>query len=383
MSRKAREFPNDAATNEWLAAQKESTRMTYGVSFHHFLTFVKMTGDEILADRKNDKDYQWEKKVLASKQWGIEKGLAQNSAKTITTAARSFFAYHRLPLRFRRQESRRITEAHLKREDYRFSLDDLKKLSDIADLTEHYVVTAGKSFGLRAGDFLRLTRGDIEPYIDREVPISLGPKDTQKEGVKAYPFIDIDAQPVIKLMLEKMSRDGRTKPTDRMVTYSDEIQLTRVLKRLAKKAGLNTGSKVVRFHNLRKFLSDHLSSYMSSDKWKQIIGKTLSESAYISSESLRADYARAMPETCFSKNFGDLEKRLKEVEEIKKSLGPDMLKRMQDVGIRLRRKGKECEDGEHCEAQQIVEEENLAGFLSENWKVTAVLPSGKIVVQRA
>jgi hypothetical protein len=45
--------------------------------------------------------------------------------------------------------------------------------------------------------------------------------------------------------------------------------------------------------------------------------------------------------------------------------------------------GENCEDGEHCAAQQIIEEENLAGFLSENWKVAAVLPSGKVVIQRA
>jgi len=44
---------------------------------------------------------------------------------------------------------------------------------------------------------------------------------------------------------------------------------------------------------------------------------------------------------------------------------------------------EKCEDGEHCAAQQIVGEEDLAGFLSENWKVAAVLPSGKVVIQRA
>jgi len=40
---------------------------------------------------------------------------------------------------------------------------------------------------------------------------------------------------------------------------------------------------------------------------------------------------------------------------------------------------KNCEDGKHC--QQIVTEENLAGYLAQNWKVVATLPSGKIVIE--
>lgn len=94
---------------------------------------------------------------------------------------------------------------------------------DVADLTEKYVLTAGKSFGLRAGDFLRLTRGDLEAYLDRPVPISIGKYSTQKEAVPAYPFIDSDASPVVKLMIKKMDREGRTKPSDRILTFRDQI----------------------------------------------------------------------------------------------------------------------------------------------------------------
>lgn len=386
MRRKAIQYPNDSATNEWLSTQKDSTKITYSRYWRHFLTFVKLTGDEILADRRNDKDYRWEKKVLAAKVWAIEKGLAQNSAKSVTTAARSFFAYHREALQFRKTETRRLTEAHVLREDFRFSLPDLKKLFDVADLTEKYVLTAGKSFGLRAGDFLKLTRGDIEPYIDRETPIGLGALNTQKEGVKAYPFVDSDAQPVIKLMLEKMSREGRTQASDRILVFSDEIQLTRVLKRLAQKGGINIGGKIVRFHCLRKFLSDHLSSHMSSDKWKQIIGKTLSESAYVSPDSLREDYARAMSETCFNRALDEQAKAAARA-EFDKIFTPEQKEFIQKHGgIRFHRKKakqekeKECTDGEHC--QRVASEAELPDLLAQGWHASIVLPSGKIVLER-
>jgi integrase len=374
----------DEAKTSWLESQKMPTKRYYKDWFAKFEEFTKMTGDEILADFKTRPVGYWEAKIVAFKTWlATEKNLSENTASASAMAARSFFAFHRIPLQFRTPEKRRLRERSRVTEDFHFNLEDIKRLSEVADLEEKYILVTGKSFGLRAGDFLKLTRSNLETHINDEPPISIGRIETVKERVPSYPFIDIDAKDVIKTILAKIATDGRTKPTDRILLFKCEIELTRALKRLAKRAGLNTGSQIVRFHCLRKFLSDHLASHMSESKWKQIVGKKISEGAYIGTESLREDYKRAMAETCFGQNFGDLEKRLKEVEEIKKYLGPDMLKRMQDAGIRLRRKGKECEDGEHCEAQQIVEEENLAGFLRENWKVTAVLPSGKIVVQRA
>ena len=394
MQIKAKDFPNDAATDEWLSTQKKSTRRTYGVSWNHFRAFVGMSGDQILADRKNDKDYKWEKKVLASKAWGIENGLSENSAKTVTIAARSFFAYHRVTLQYRRTEAKRLGEAHLKKEDYRFSLDDLKKMFDVGDLQDRYVVTVLKSTGLRVGDFLRFTRGTFEPYIYQgEAPLSLGAIDTQKENVRAYPFLDLDAIPVVKLVLEKMTRDGRTQPTDRILTFSDEIAVTRLLKRLALEAGINSGNKVVRSHNLRKFLIDRLASVMSSDKWKLIIGKVTPESAYVSADSLRADYTKVMEMTCFSKNF-DLEKRAKEIETLKQKIPEDVLRELERRGVQIRskttkgRRYLETEDDKKKDpcpkgsgkCQKIVDEANLAELLAEGWKMVGNLPSGKIVV---
>jgi len=206
-----------------------------------------------------------------------------------------------MELQFRRREAARLTEAKRKYEDYRFSGEDLAKMAEFSDLEEEYVVVVGKSFGLRAGDFLKLTRGDLKPYIDRPVPISIGEYATQKESVPAYPFIDSDAKPVIKRMLEKMDREERTSPNERMLTYKNTIQLTYVLKRVAERAGIKHGNKVVRFHCLRKFLIDHISSHMSTEKWKQIVGKQISEGAYVSPDSLREDYQRAMAETTFTK----------------------------------------------------------------------------------
>jgi integrase len=404
-----KDFPNDSATQEWLNTQKSGTRAAYKMAWRRFLTYTGLTGDAILADRRNDKDFHWEAKVLASKRWTSEKGFSDNTAKVVATSARSFFSYHRVPLQFRKGEKARISEGHAESEDYRFSVDDLKRMHDIADLKEKYIIVAGKSFGLRAGDFMRLTRGDLQPYIDREVPISIGRYNTEKEGVYAYPFIDTDAQPIIKLMLENMSREGRTNPNDKILTYKDSCHLSRVLKRLAEKASINVGNKTVRFHCMRKFLIDHLASFMSTEKFKQIVGKTITEGAYVSPDSLREDYARAMAHTCFSKQIGsqDMEKIAKKqaLLMLAKSMGMEeeqvttlFAKRFSTIrgkrittidyeiealeqAIKEKREPKAsepCKDGEHC--QRVASEAELPDLLAQGWHASIVLPSGKIVI---
>lgn len=291
------DFGNDRATNEWLTSLKKGTRNAYATHWKNFLEFCKMSGDAILTDRKNDTEHRWERKVLAFKHWLLEdKGYSTNTATAAAMAVRGFFGFHYMPLKYRREERKQLKERRIVMEDYHFTVEDLRKMVEVADLTEKYVILAGKSFGLRASDFIHLTRGHLEPYLDRESPIFIGKISTIKESVPAYPFIDSDALPVIKLMIQKMNREGRVDPAERILKFK-ERELSRILQRVTKKAGINIGNKQVRFHCLRKFLCDHLASVMAESKWKQIVGKTISEGAYISHEQLREDYKRAMAKT--------------------------------------------------------------------------------------
>jgi integrase len=400
----------DKAGTEWLNSLKKSTRGSYKTYWKYFLEFTGMTGDQILVDRKADTEHKWSQLVLQFKQWLMdEKHLAPYTATTAAMAARGFFAYNYQPLIYRRTESKRLSEYTRKTEDYKFSVEDLKRMADVANLSEKYVLIAGKSFGLRAGDFLRLTRGDLEAYINRPVPISIGKIGTGKEKVPAYPFIDSDAQPVIKLMIEQMNRKGSVKPTDRVLTYKWEKELSQTLKRLTERAGLNVGNKRVRFHCLRKFLIDNISSLMSESKWKQIVGKKITEGAYVSPDSLREDYERAMSKTTFTKVVSENEVELRAAQrmlEMTLNLSPnipDHIKQTLRKKIRAVKKMKDlkpvenevteqaktsqqpntetdsgCVDGAHC--QRIVNEAELSALLPQGWRVAAVLPSGKIVV---
>jgi hypothetical protein len=173
-------------------------------------------------------------------------------------------------------------------------------MSEQGDLTEKYILLAGASFGLRAIDFMAITFGDYRAcHLEEDAPVSLGTRNTIKENVRANPFLSSDAVTVVKAILEKYPN---AKDTDRVLDFSDEQVLTLSLKRMFNNAHLVAGPRIVRFHALRAYLIDRLSAICSESQWKQIVGKKISEGAYISTDQLREIYARAMPSIIINGN---------------------------------------------------------------------------------
>ena len=174
----------------------------------------------------------------------------------------------------------------------------------------------GKSVGLRASDFVSLTYGTFRSVkLDNEAPLSLGEINTKKESVKAFPFLDSDAIPIIKAWLDSHKE---AKDKDRILIDTED-NLSVVLQTLAKKAGMEIDDhgtihgKRVRFHCLRKFLIDRLSAYAGESQWKQIVGKAIGESAYVSQDQLRGVFQRAMKDILINGN-GLKAKKLIELE---------------------------------------------------------------------
>jgi CRISPR/Cas system CSM-associated protein Csm2 small subunit len=185
-------------------------------------------------------------------------------------------------------------------------------LDFVGNLREKYIVLLGKSFGLRAGDFVTLTYGCFRSInLDDETPIFIGEFQTQKEGVTAYPFIDSDALPILKAVLDS----NKNKPNDERIITVSEDELSSIIQSLAVKANINLGGKHLRFHCFRKWLIDRLSSMMSESKWKQIVGKAISEGAYVSNFELKESYSKAMKLTTVLLNGnGKVSKKVEEME---------------------------------------------------------------------
>jgi integrase len=308
------DFTKDPIIKDFLDSQKKSTRNTYSAYMRRLGEFTSESGEQILRNGN-----QWLKKIFVFQQWLIEKGYAETYAQSATGMLRGFFGYHRKPLIFTRTECKRLAERSRSTEDYLFDREDISKMAMCGNLKERYVLLVGKSLGLRAGDFVNLTYGKFRSLkLDSEPPIFIGVVTTQKERVPAYPFLDSDAVPIVRQILDL----NQNKPDSEYIlmtkskkahnTYMrmrDE-ELSIILQSLARKANIQNGSKRVRFHCLRKYLSDRLSSLMSESKWKQVIGKQINEGAYINADSLQKDYLRVMPTTIISNGNGKVKQEL-------------------------------------------------------------------------
>jgi len=96
-----------------------------------------------------------------------------------------------------------------------------------------------------------------------------------------------------------MDRGERTDSDEPMLKLQTENlghEANAILKDLFDKAQIPTGDYVVRFHILRKFLTDQLASVCVEDKWKHFVGKK-TRSPYVSAEGREA-YKKVIQFTC-------------------------------------------------------------------------------------
>ena len=283
----------------WLDTIKGSSRRTYDRAWGYFVKFL------------DDKDEAW---IIASKvsheDWGAhlvdfhrwlkiqpkQRGqgtLSDNSAKQIAGAIRGYMKHMGLPISLTMAQKAELdTIETLTYKDYRMDLKIKEQLLQKANALEEYIVSAGISFGLRIGDFAEISRGMLEPLLEKEIPIQLPKIKTKKRGEDAYPFIDSDAKKAILRLLKQMDKEGKTGNADLMIDLGrkfPENAINTILKNLAKKSGVNLGTYRLRFHCLRKFLTDNLSAVCSADKWKWFVGKkTSGASPYVSHEGREA-----------------------------------------------------------------------------------------------
>ncbi len=291
----------DDTIKEFLNSQKKSTATIYLCFFRKIVDYYKMSGKELLESKKADKGFEWERKIMSFIGWMKEQNYSDNACKTAINSLRSFFAYYRVPFEFTTAETKKLGgKPKRTTKDYMLVNEDISKMAFVGDLREKYVLLLGKSLGFRAGDFASFTYGAFRSInLNQEAPIFIGETVTEKEGVTAYPFIDSDALPVVKAMLE-----GNTDKADTERIFPIlERELSTILQQLADKANINLGDKHLRFHCLRKYLIDRLSGNMSESKWKQIVGKATSEDAYVSSFELKECYSKVMKlTTCILTN---------------------------------------------------------------------------------
>ena len=327
----------------WLEEHKGSSQKQYKRAWRYFKKFLGDKNEAWVLENKTAED--WASHLVEFhrflKNQPVKRGtgkLSDNTCKQLTAMIQGYMVHIGLAFNLTRAQKDEITKVEKQvLKDYPINLKAKEKLLRVASPTEEYIVSAGISFGLRIGDFLNIKRGQLEPLLDREVPIQLAKIITKKKGEIAYPLIDKDAKEAIERLLELMDEKGRTSPEEPMLKLGKygEREVNKAIQRLFKRAEIPLGEFRIRFHCLRKFLTDNLASVCSEDKWKWFVGKkTKGASPYVTEEGRKA-YKQVMQFTCVN---GMKARMTPQVEEMQKKIDSleEMLKDYMEENKRLR-----------------------------------------------
>jgi hypothetical protein len=304
------ELPQDIEA--FIMKKREKSQVSYRSYFRKLLMFdPTITGKKLEEEKK-----LWEEEKietffdwLTTPQKGrIPEKYNLNISVSICAAVRGYFSSKRMPLILTREQKEKLNGRTRTTEDFLFSREDLKKMWNIADLSEKWIL-CNKSLMMRVEDFSKITYGKLRSlHLDEEAPVYFGNISTEKRRVEAHPFLDSDVVQVVKQLLE-LGKDKAN--TDRVFTKSHETA-SDILKSLVKKAQIQTGNCIVRFHNLRKFGNDALKSVMSGEKADLIVGHKVDATtrAYIDIKNLRELFARAMPDLVLGNGNGEVKKKV-------------------------------------------------------------------------
>jgi site-specific recombinase XerD len=290
------EFSEDPKFTQFLNSQKATTRKTYASYLRQLNEFTNNeSGTQMLKESKD-----WKRRLFEFRQYLLTKKYSSNYTESCTGMVRGFFAFFDKPLQFNRTERIKLRKRSRTTNDFSFDQTALAKMRLVGTVRTRAYLSLGKAFGLRAEDFTnKLNLGMLRRLdLTQESPIFVGKISTCKEDCPAFLYLDKDAITDLKPFLEEM----KSKPDSTRIWKARKEDLSKMLQRLAAKAEIDAHGDKIRWHGLRAFLFNSLCRVVSTEKAKQIIGKTLSESAYLNDKDLLEDYARVMPLIAYDTN---------------------------------------------------------------------------------
>jgi hypothetical protein len=209
-----------------------------------------------------------------------KKILSEASALALTTAVRSFFAYHRYTLEIKKDalpSSEKITQTY---EDHAFDIYQLRAMFQQGDLKERTILACGKDLWLRAGDFVGLGHDLVELNIKREEELA----ENEHRDTDTLEFeltTEKEKEPcschLSKETIELLKDYLKTCPsTNGHLFQLTEEALSDLLRRLADKSKITVNGRI-RWHCLRKFGITLMHGKITEPVMKYMVGKHISK----------------------------------------------------------------------------------------------------------
>lgn len=392
------------------AARTLSTKALYARGVYLLSEFYHKTPTEIVAEYRTDVKAgaydaydKWEKVFRDFAIFLEDKDFKSATVGIYYTGAKALINYN-VPRSLRLQTK---APEVFSRTIPGVTLEDLKKLYAMSrSPRERAFMSILKDSGISCADVIRLTIKDLEGFDKGEEWIHINVV-REKEHVQYETFLGPNAVNDLKAYLAwREQRGEKITPQSRIFVSEhtpyevlDSAAVACIFTRMTARTGIDIST-----HRLRKFFETYMAlvvrhpivlKYWMGHKIRQ--GRDI-EARYIippTPEQLKL-YKEAYRSIDIT--GATVESRVKELEKFKASLTPEQQETAKRAGLLMRKKervskpkeegeeeeGQEpekCENGEHC--QRVASEAELPELLAQGWHASIVLPSGKIVIQKA
>jgi len=250
-----------------------------------FCEWLKTTPEELLAIRRKDPSRGIEKLCIKFVNYLTEeKDYQLNTAVNKIGTIRSFFRYHDLDLRFKRNE---LPKATLKPRKFSLTIEHIRRMFEYANIWEKALMLFSTETGLRVSDILAMKRTDIENILTQEIPNM--EIQTKKEGVLARIFVSKELKGILDLYLPTL------KASQRRLFKKDEDTLNKAVQRLFKTAYPEIKEVKPTMHDFRRlFISTATNLNVNQWRIRYFVGKKIPDDilVYLRDLDLRSDFLR-------------------------------------------------------------------------------------------
>lgn len=416
---------------ESMAGRAEGTKRGYLSRLKLFCEWLGKTPDQLIREREEQLKSE-DKKVQRTMEMHVkryntfltEQDAGAGTKKNARAAIKSFFEHHYMPLKFIRGDF----PTEVMKERRKVEKEEILAMLDMADVRDRALVHTLKDSGLAVSDASRLRIGHLFPgskispitaedikNLPEFIPISMVRKKTK---VKIRTFLGREAIESLKVYLQfRMRGTAHVYPgqnvgekgldpeiltldsplfriRSRNVKGMSTKRIKDVVREITKKAGISGISA----HSFRKYTQTMLEVARIDPNWRRLIlGKKLpgSEASYSmpSTRDLQRAYEQAYQHIQVTKRpLDERQRRIEAILDNARMLGKSE-EEIQRIRMMVMRKRtitpeeviealKEEPEDPPQDCQKIVSEEELEQHLSNGWRVQAVLPSGKVVIER-
>ena len=259
----------------------KNTRKTYIRALEIFEKYTKQTISEIIKRRREDfrsdditLRRRLDRKVEQFYVWLInEKGLKPNTAYAYVTGIKSIMSFYDVNLKLKIKKRRSRTN------DFVPSINQLREIYEIGNLTEKTIVAMVTHIPLRINDFNEIKKNHVLTLLDSEEFPVWFEYETRKTKTVMPCFIIEETMKLLRKYVKTLRDDNEYLFQGRGKNKLDEDSINRTLKNLVKKADVPTLRKRVRFHLFRKvFISVGRNMIgLSDDQIKMLTGKAVKE----------------------------------------------------------------------------------------------------------